>query len=94
MADQETQETTQGNLRGKTETDSETRWADLWEATKPTPEGYLRGIFLADLAIASRKITDEINADPDEARSLREALRDADAGKAKPHRRRAPKSST
>ena len=86
------------HLPPKTSKHSETAPAiDPWEQTTAAQraEVYTRGKFLADLekvSARSAQITNEINADPDEVRKLRAALKQADAGKTRPYRKRATKS--
>jgi hypothetical protein len=49
--------------------DTETAWADLWQATQGARE-----------TVAGRQITDAINSDPAEVARLRKARQDARAG--------------
>jgi hypothetical protein len=71
--------------------DTQTPWEDPWEATQAararladsqTPYGQ-RGI-LADARAVGHRITEEINADPAEAERLRQARKNARAGKTFP----------
>ena len=55
--------------------ESETAWADPWEATQRDRE-----------VVASRQITDAINSDPAEVTRLRKARRDAREGRRYPYR--------
>jgi len=68
-------------LPDRTENQSETDWRDPWTATE---EARRTVPFLADLHKVSRRITDEINADPLEVQKLRKAREDAREGKASP----------
>jgi hypothetical protein len=77
-------------LPPKTNRQTDTASADPWKTSGQT---YTRGKFLRDLGLATR-MTSDINGDPDEVRKLQKAIADADAGKAKPHRRRGTKSDT
>jgi hypothetical protein len=95
----EVKDLTQSHLRHlgpKRALESETAWVDPWEATKEAREAIApqtRARFLEDLHRVGRQITDEISRDPEEVRRLRESIRQADEGQARPMRRsRASKS--
>jgi hypothetical protein len=60
-------------LRPKRDGDTETAWADPWEATEPARE-----------VVMGRQITDAINADPAEVEILRKARQEVRAGRRYP----------
>lgn len=69
LTPEESRQTSRQTLPPKRPEDTETAWADPWQATQQARE-----------VVMGRRITDAINADPDEAERLRAARREVRQG--------------
>jgi hypothetical protein len=89
MARQETMKTAAGQAQPgrllKRPGDTQTAWEDPWSATKTARETTPHGAaVLREARPVGQRITEEINADPEEVERLRKARRDARDGKTFP----------
>jgi len=78
-------------LPARTDAQTETDWRDPWAATEQARRTLhdaqtAKPDFLADIHKVSRRITDEINADPMEVQKLRKARQEAREGRTSPRR--------
>lgn len=77
-------ETTERRLPPKTAAESETAWPN--PPAESVPAAYTKAIFLHDLEMASRRITDDINGNPGEVAKLRRSIKQAEKGERRAYR--------